>query len=136
MPLLGIDYGTVRIGLAISDEDGILALPLETVEQPRPIERIRQIASERNVRTVVLGMPRNMDGTFGPKAVEVRNFAERLRNEAGLEVRFYDERLTTQATERLLRERDLSHKRRKQLVDKLAAQQILQGYLDMQSATG
>lgn len=130
MPLLGIDHGSVRVGLAVSDETDTFALPLETVPLAAAITRIREIAAEKNVSALILGMPRNMDGSYGPKAEEVRRFAERLKKETGLEVRFWDERLTTRAAERLLLERDVSRKRRKELVDKLAAHQILQNHLD------
>ena len=133
MSLLGIDHGSVRVGLAVSDESDTFALPLETVPLASAITRIREIAAEKNVRVLILGMPRNMDGSYGPKSEEVRRFAERLKKETQLEVRFWDERLTTRAAERVLREREVSHKRRKELVDQLAAHQILQNYLDAQA---
>jgi len=130
MRTLGVDYGTVRVGLALSDEIGMLATPLETVERAKSVGRIWEIVSTRDVETVVLGMPRNMDGSYGPKAKEVEQFAEELRKAGVKDLKFWDERLTTRSVERMLVEADLSRKRRKEVVDKLAAQLILQSYLD------
>jgi putative holliday junction resolvase len=130
MRILGIDYGTVRVGLALSDESRILATPLETVENGKAFVRISQVVQEKKIETVVLGMPRNMDGSYGPKADEVRKFAETLKEKVGVQVKFWDERLTTQGVERMLIASDVSRKKRKEVIDKLAAQQILQNYLD------
>ncbi len=134
MRTLGIDYGSVRVGLALSDEIGMLAMPLETVENARAFERILEVVAEKQVESIVVGMPRNMDGSYGPKAEEVRKFAERLKATVAIEIHFWDERLTTKSVERMLIEADVSRKRRKEVIDKLAAQQILQGYLDAQAA--
>jgi putative Holliday junction resolvase len=130
MRILGVDYGTVRVGLALSDELGMLATPLEVVENSKAIPRIREIMSEKNVGTIVVGLPRNMDGSYGPKADEVRQFVEKLGKNVGVECKLWDERLTTKLVERMLIDGDVSRKRRKEVIDKLAAQQILQSYLD------
>ena len=134
MRVLGIDHGSVRVGLALSDELGMLATPLETVEAARAVERIRTLVREKGISSIVVGMPRNMDGTYGPKAEEAKKFGEKLHKECSVEVKFWDERLTTRSVERMLIAGDVSREKRKQVIDKLAAQQILQGYLDMQSA--
>jgi putative holliday junction resolvase len=134
MRILGIDYGSVRIGLALSDELGMLATPFETIDAYKALDRIKQIVLEKQIQTVVLGMPRNMDGSYGPKADEVRKFAEVLKQNLSIQVHFWDERLTTKAVERMLIEADTSRKNRKKVIDKLAAQMILQGYLDAQDA--
>lgn len=134
MRTLGIDHGSVRVGLALSDELGMLATPLETVEAPRALKRIRELIAEKRITRVVVGLPRNMDGSYGPKAEEVRRFADSLKTALSIEVHLWDERLTTLGVERMLIEADVSRKRRKEVVDKLAAQQILQGWLDAQSA--
>ena len=130
MRSLGVDYGTVRVGLALSDEIGMLATPLETVERAKAVQRIQEVVRTRDVGTVILGMPRNMDGSYGPKAKEVEQFAEELRKAGVNDLKFWDERLTTRSAERMLVDADVSRKRRKEVIDKLAAQQILQSYLD------
>lgn len=132
MRILGIDYGAVRVGLALSDDLGILAMPLETVEGPKVMNRICQIILDRKIEFVVIGMPRNMDGSYGPKAEEVRRFSDTLKKKLPVEIRLWDERLTTQSMERMLIEADVSRKKRKEVIDQLAAQQILQSYLDAQ----
>ncbi len=133
MRILGVDYGSVRVGLALGDESGMLATPLETVARSGALTRICTIVSEMKIQTVVVGMPRNMNGSYGPKAEEVHQFVRSLVKIVPVEVRFWDERLTTQAVERMLVGANVSRKRRKLVVDKLAAQQILQSYLDAQS---
>jgi putative Holliday junction resolvase len=133
MRSLGIDHGSVRTGLALSDELGMFASPFETVETPKVIDRIVQIVAEKKVHIIVVGMPRNMDGTYGPKCDEVKAFIEKLKTRCSIEIRTFDERLTTRSAERILIEADVSRKKRKELIDKVAAQQILQGFLDSQS---
>jgi putative holliday junction resolvase len=132
MRALGVDYGTVRVGLAISDELGIISMPLETVPQERAVERIIQVIEEKKVGIVILGLPKNMDGTLGPKAQEVQKFAASLSEKITVPIKLWDERLTTRGVERMLIEADVSRQNRKKVIDKLAAQQILQGYLDSQ----
>jgi putative Holliday junction resolvase len=130
--ILGVDFGTVRVGLALSDDWGMFAAPLETVPRVHAVKRIQEIIQQHDIRILVLGMPRNMNGTYGPRAEEVRAFALQIQKQIAAEIKFVDERLTTQAVEKLMIHADVSRKRRKEVVDQLAAQQILQTYLDMQ----
>jgi putative Holliday junction resolvase len=134
--LLGIDLGEARIGLAISDELCLLAHPLETVqvrETPDPVGHIVKIIERDNVRTVVLGLPRNMDGSYGDAAKKSQRFAEQLRARTSAEVRLWDERLTTAAAQRALHEAGRNAKQSRAILDQVAAQLILQGYLDAQA---
>ena len=133
MCLLGIDYGSVRVGIAVSDELGMLAVPLETVENMKAVARILDIISEKKIQMIVMGIPRNMDGSYGLKAKEVYRFADGLMKQTTVPIKFWDERLTTQSVERMLVQADVSRRRRKEVIDKLAAQQILQNYMDSQS---
>ncbi|MFA5189521.1 MAG: Holliday junction resolvase RuvX [Verrucomicrobiia bacterium] len=135
MKMLGIDYGQSRIGVAASDETGTLALPLEQVDaEPlaRACERIAVLARERDVERIVVGMPRNMDGSYGPAAESVRAFIAVLKKTVSLEIVSWDERLSTAQAERTMLEADYSRKRRRAQRDALAAQLILQNYLDAQ----
>ena len=134
MRALGIDFGSERVGLALGDEIGMLATPLEVVPAKEALARIVAIVAERQVGTIVLGMPRNMNGTYGPAAEAARRFGEALAARVPARVEFWDERLTTRFVERMMIEADLSRKRRREVVDKLAAQQILQSWLDAQEA--
>lgn len=131
--VLGIDFGQARIGLAISDELGLLAHPLETIPAARRDEatrRIAQIAQEKDVAKVVLGMPRQMSGEMGASAAEVRAFADKLRPLLQCEVTMWDERLSTSAAQRALRDAGQKTRHTRGIVDQVAAQMILQGYLD------
>jgi putative Holliday junction resolvase len=131
--ILGIDYGRRRIGVAISDPDGVVAVPVRIVEvrsDKGAAAEVRQICEETGVGKVVLGLPVNMDGTEGPAATGVRAFAERLEKALGLPVELWDERLSTRMAERALQEAEVPGRKRKTFRDKLAAQLILQGYLD------
>ena len=136
---LGIDLGEARIGLAISDELGMLAHPLETIhlkEVADPVARIAAIVARDKVYMIVLGMPRNMDGTYGPAAEKVRAFAERLRSACACEVKLWDERLTSVAAQRSLHEAGRNVKQSRAVIDQVAAQMILQGWLDSQAMLG
>lgn len=131
--ILGVDYGRARIGLAISDELGMLAHPLETVPAVRleaASKRIAQLAREKEVERVVLGMPRHMNGDPGEAAAEVHAFADKLRPLLPCELVLWDERLTTVAANRALRESGKKTKQTRGVVDQVAAQMILQAYLD------
>lgn len=131
--VLGIDHGEARIGLAISDELGMLAHPLETIrikETPNPLARISDICSREKIETIILGLPRNMNGTYGPAAEKVRAFAEQLRARANCEVLMWDERLTSVAAQRFLHEAGRNVKDGRKVIDQVAAQIILQGWLD------
>ena len=131
--LMGLDPGTKTIGIAVSDGLRITATSLETLKRTKftkDAARLRDIAEGRNIAGVVIGLPRNMDGSEGPRAQSVRAFARNIVEHLGLPVAFWDERLTTVAAERTLLEADLSRKRRAEVIDAVAAQYILQGALD------
>lgn len=130
-PILGIDFGQSRIGLAISDDLGFMAHPLETVPAGKGVlKRIAQIVNERKIDQVVVGLPRNMDGSLGPAAEGARKFVEELGKAVSCRITTWDERLTTVAAHRSLREAGKKTKTTKGYVDQVAAQMILQGYLD------
>jgi len=136
---LGIDHGEARIGLAISDELGMLAHPLETIhtgETADPFERIAQIVDRDKVGMIILGLPRNMNGTYGPAAEKVRAFAEQLRARVPCEVKLWDERLTSVAAQKSLHQSGRNVKQSRAVIDQVAAQLILQGYLDSQALLG
>ena len=135
MRILGVDYGKVRVGLALSDETGMLATPLETVEASKVIQRIREIVAEKGVQKIVVGLPRNMNGSYGPQAESVQQFVELLTSQLTLEVETWDERLSTRMVERSLIEANVSRRKRKKVIDQLAARQILQEYLDAHSVS-
>jgi len=135
MRILGIDYGTKRLGLALSDEDEILASPLPVRVRTTLAEDMKFLASlvrEREIGTIVLGLPLNMDGSQGEMARAVQGFADELERGCNVPVILFDERLTTSEAERVLVQADISRKKRKNLRDGLAAVLILQGYLDSQ----
>ena len=132
-PVLGIDFGRSRIGVAISDELRLLAHPLETISAGKnAAKRIAEIVRERKIDHVVVGLPRNMDGTFGAAASEAQKFVKELRALIPREITTWDERLTTVAAHRALREAGKKTRATRGYVDQVAAQMILQGYLDRQ----
>ncbi len=134
-PILGIDFGRVRIGLAISDELRLLAHPLETIPVNRDSgNRIAEIVRERRIEKVVVGIPRQMSGEIGTAANEALEFATKLRGQLPCEVLTWDERLTTVAANRALRDAGKKTRQTRKFVDQVAAQMILQGYLDRESA--
>jgi putative Holliday junction resolvase len=131
--ILALDLGTRRIGLAISDELGWTAHGLPTVERvssKKDFARLREVVEKYQVRKLIVGLPRNMNGSLGPQANFVLDFIEQLKNKLKLDVIPWDERLTTQAAERVLIEADMSRAKRRKKVDLVAAVLILQGYLD------
>ncbi|MBZ4652828.1 MAG: holliday junction resolvase [Peptococcaceae bacterium] len=131
--VLGLDIGDRRIGVSISDALGITAQGLETVERSEPekdIQTIVDIIEKWEISKIVVGLPKNMNGTLGPQAEKVKEFIQRLQQEVAIQVVFWDERLTTVAAERTLLEGNVSRKKRKGVIDKVAANMILQGYLD------
>jgi putative Holliday junction resolvase len=132
--IMGIDLGEARIGIAISDEMGMLAHPMETIQVKagRVTERILEIVRDKAVHTIVVGMPRNMDGTFGPAAQKAREFIELLKAGAPCQVVPWDERMTTVAAQRSLHEAGKKARDQKAMIDQVAAQIILQGWLDAQ----
>jgi len=132
--LLGLDPGEKTVGLAISDPSLSIASPFETVVRARKAAldyaKIAEIARLRNVGGFVVGMPTNMDGSLGPRAQATRAFARNLVAKIDLPLVFWDERMSTQAVTRALIDADMSRARRDQVVDKMAAAFILQGFLD------
>ena len=132
---LGIDHGEARIGLAISDELGMLAHPLETiiVKKGDPIGRIAQLVERDKIGMIVLGKPRNMNGTYGPAAEKTKAFAEKLKTKVACEIKFWDERLTSVAAQKSLHETGRNVKQSRSVIDQVAAQLILQGWLDSQA---
>ena len=135
MKILGIDLGDARIGLAISDDLGMLAHPLETVavKQTDPLRRIAEVVARDKITRIILGLPRNMDGTYGPAAEKSRVYAEKLRAVVPCEVVLWDERLTSVAAQRALHEMGRNVKQSRPVIDQVAAQMILQGWLDSQA---
>ncbi|EPY06139.1 Holliday junction resolvase [Paenibacillus sp. E194] len=136
MKILGLDYGDRRIGVAISDAFGWTAQGLEVIERRKPendLKRLGDIVKEHGVEAFVLGLPKNMNGTVGPRGELSMSFAEQLKQSFGLPVHLWDERLSTVSAERALLEADVSRKKRRQVIDKMAATIILQTYLDYQS---
>lgn len=140
MRALGLDLGTKTIGLAVSDELGITAQGLETLERRGPrkdVDALKARVAEYSVDRFVIGFPYNMDGSEGPRAEATRAFGAKLEEETKLPVIYWDERLTTVAAHRVLLEADVSRKKRKEVVDQIAAVLILQGWMDAQrSAAG
>lgn len=131
--LLGVDLGKARVGMAISDELGLLAHPLETFPAEKRnalVERIAAIVREKEIESVVVGLPRNMNGSMGPAATEALAFVDQLRAKLACAIVTWDERLTTVAAHRALREAGRSTRTTRDQVDQVAAQMILQGYLD------
>ena len=133
--VLGIDYGDARVGIAISDELGFMAHPLETIEVKRvpAIPRICALAAERDIETIVVGLPRNMDGSHGPSAEKAKKFADELRAAVPCKVVSWDERLTTVSAKRSLQEAGRKARDQKHIIDQAAAQVILQSWLDAQA---
>jgi putative Holliday junction resolvase len=130
-PILAVDFGRTRIGVAISDELQLLAHPLETIPaNEKAAARVAQIVREKKVDHVVVGIPRRMTGEIGSAATEVLRFVEKLRATLSCPITTWDERLTTVAAHRALREAGKKTRATRGFVDQVAAQMILQGYLD------
>lgn len=133
MRTMGLDYGDRNIGVAVSDAFGWTAQGLETVQKRRDggeLTRIAEIVKEHEVTEIVVGLPKNMNNTIGPRGEISMAFAEQLQQKLNLPVHLWDERLTTVSAERTLLEADVSRKKRKLVIDKMAATLILQNYLD------
>jgi len=131
--IMGIDYGSARIGVALSDELQMLAHPTETIVMAKvanPVARIAALVSEKNVELIVVGLPRHMNGRAGTSADEASSFADKLRAKVECEVRTWDERLSTVAAQRALREAGKSVRESRGYIDQVAAQMLLQSYLD------
>ncbi|MFD1781190.1 Holliday junction resolvase RuvX [Fredinandcohnia salidurans] len=135
MRILGLDVGSKTVGVAVSDEMGWTAQGIETIKineerQQFGLERLGEIIKEYEVESVVIGLPKNMNGTIGPRGEASQYYADIVQEKFGLPVVLWDERLSTVAAERVLLSADVSRKKRKQVIDKMAAVMILQGYLD------
>ncbi|MEO1306457.1 MAG: Holliday junction resolvase RuvX [Pseudomonadota bacterium] len=132
-PLMGLDLGTVTIGVAISDGLRTVATPVETIKRKKftlDANRLLDLSKTRGIEAIILGLPRNMDGSEGPRCQSTRAFARNLSGLTDLPITFWDERLSTVAAERALLEADTSRKRRADVIDHVAASYILQGALD------
>jgi putative holliday junction resolvase len=137
--ILAVDWGKVRLGLAVSDELGLIARGLGALPAGKPAQALDAIAEQvrtLEVTAIVVGLPRNMDGTDGPSAEKARAFARAVKDRVGLPVHLWDERLTTLAAERQLIAEGVRRRRRRAVVDSMAATLILQGFLDRQRAEG
>ena len=135
MRILGLDVGSKTIGVAVSDELGWTAQGLKTIKIDEEsnewrLDDLEEIIREYNVEKIVVGLPKNMNGTIGPRGEVSLQFAEMIKERFSLPVDLWDERLTTMAAERILLKADVSRKKRKKVVDKIAAALILQSYLD------
>ncbi len=136
MRIMGLDYGSKTVGVAMSDELLITAQVLETITRKeenklrRTLARIEELAKEYQVERIILGYPKNMNNTLGERIEKTMEFKEALERRTGLPVILWDERLTTVEAERSLIESNVRRENRKQYVDRIAAAFILQGYLD------
>lgn len=137
MRILGLDYGSRTVGVAVSDELLLTAQGVETIERKdenklrKTCARIEELIKEYEVSTIVLGLPKNMNNTEGDRVEKTKEFKEMLERRTGLPVIFWDERLTTVAAEQVLMESGVRRENRKAVIDKVAACFILQGYLDL-----
>ena len=132
-PILGLDLGDKTIGVAVSDRLWTVATPLSTIRRTKftaDAEALLALAQGREATGLILGLPRNMDGTEGPRCQSTRAFARNLSRLTDLAIGFWDERLSTVAAEKALLEADTTRKRRKEVIDHVAAGYILQGALD------
>lgn len=134
MRKMGLDLGTKTIGVAVSDEMGWTAQGIETINRKEngkdDLRRLKELIQEYHITEIVLGLPKNMNGTIGERGEASKDFANRLKEAFNLPVVLWDERLTTAAAERMLLSADVSRKKRKKVIDKMAAVLILQSYLD------
>lgn len=133
MRYIGLDFGKKTIGIAVSDEVGLTAQPLTTIRRAsiaRDLDELVSLIEEYSVEAIVIGLPMNMNGTLGLQSELVFRFIEKLKEKTSVPVSTWDERLSTVAVNRVLIDSDLSRARRKEVVDKVAASYILQGYLD------
>lgn len=137
MRILGLDVGDRTIGVAVSDLMGWTAQGLEVIkrtDEKQDLQRLQEIVEQYEVESIVIGLPKNMNGTVGPQGEKVQRFAEKIKDTLNLSLEFWDERLTTVAAEKLLIGADVSRGKRKKVIDKMAAALILQGYLDFKAS--
>jgi putative Holliday junction resolvase len=133
MRILALDHGTKRIGVAVSDELKMIAQPLEFIPaEPfaRFLARLRELLQSMQVELIVVGLPRNLDGSYGPAALKVREFVAALRDAVTIPIQTWDERLTTAQAQRFLIQGGVRREKRKEKVDQTAAALLLQSYLD------
>src|SRR6266487_375555 len=133
MRILALDHGTKRIGVAVSDEMKMIASPLEYIPaEPFAafLARLREILREKEIELIIIGMPRNMDGSYGPAALKVQEFVAVLKDALTIPLKTLDERLTTVQARRFLIQGNVRRDKRKEKVDKTAAAILLQSYLD------
>jgi putative holliday junction resolvase len=133
MRIMGLDVGDRTIGVAVSDAMGWTAQGVEVIRRTnleRDLSRLKELVTNHEVSSFVVGLPKNMNGTVGPQGVKVQEFVETLKEATGLPVTLWDERLTTVAAQKTLIAADVSRAKRRLVVDKMAAALILQGYLD------
>jgi len=138
MRILALDIGSKRIGVAMSDPLGITAQGLDNIlreSDDKAIQLIKDIVDREEVSEIVVGLPLNMDGSKGPRAEDATHFGDQLKNTLNIAVAFWDERMSTMAVERIMLQADTRRSKRKKKVDRLAAQYILQGYLDSRHNT-
>jgi putative Holliday junction resolvase len=133
--IMGLDVGTKTIGVAVSDELGWTAQGVEVIRRQgkKDFERLRELVNTYQVKKIIVGLPKNMNGTIGEWGEECLAFGKKVAEQLSIPVQFWDERLTSVAAEKTLISADVSRKKRKTIVDKMAAMLILQNYLD---ATG
>ena len=137
--LMGLDFGSKTVGVALSDPTGLIASPLEIIEREREdklrktFSRIEELIEEYKVTKIVLGLPLNMDSSEGERVRKTQEFKEALERRTGLEIVFWDERLSTVEAHDIMTEAGVKGIDRKRYVDKIAASIILQGYMDSQS---
>lgn len=137
MRIMGLDVGSKTVGVAVSDEMGWTAQGIETVSINEEknmfgFERIGEIIKEYNIEKIIVGLPKNMNNTIGPRGEASMAYADQLSSKFKIPVQLWDERLSTMAAERVLLAADVSRKKRKKVIDKMAAAMILQGFLDSQ----
>jgi putative holliday junction resolvase len=133
MRVLAIDHGTKRMGIALSDETATIAQPLEFIPaEPFAafLARLKQLLAEKQVDQILIGMPRNMDGSYGPAALKVQEFVAVLKETIAIPIKTWDERLTSAQANRMLIQAEVRRDKRKQRVDAAAAAILLQSYLD------
>ncbi len=133
MRLMGMDLGEKTIGIAISDELGWTAQGLEVIRRTNltnDFGRLKEIVKEKQVTKIIMGLPRRTDGSYGPETDKVKDFVVKMEKEIPIPVEYWDERFSTVAAERVLLEGDVRRKKRRQVIDMVAACVILQAYLD------
>ncbi|BAU27057.1 putative Holliday junction resolvase [Aneurinibacillus soli] len=139
MRRMGLDVGDKTIGVAVSDELGFTAQGIETIRREgkkKDYLRLEELIKQYEIGEIIVGLPKNMNGTIGPRGELCQAFGEYVHNRSRIPVVMWDERLTTMAAERTLLEADVSRKKRKQVIDKMAAVMILQNYMDAKPQIG